>query len=193
MVIKSPSILNEFIWFGVYINIAEVIRRGRAQRNRGKEQSDLDASPCGAGVVTCCQASARRVVGENPRKRERGRVHNESALLSRMGCNPKRRKGGANDRRSRHCEARSDVAIQAAVQFSGRTKQTERSSGLPRACGPENDEVEGERIRFCVRALLDKVFPPLWLAPVLKNAERVLKGTSKNHENTSKKSVSAET
>jgi hypothetical protein len=30
-------------------------------------------------------------------------------------------------------EERSDVAIQAAVQFSGRTKQTERSSGLPRA------------------------------------------------------------
>jgi hypothetical protein len=37
----------------------------------------------------------------------------------------------------RHCEARSDAAIQAAVQVQlpETPKQIERPSGLPRACG----------------------------------------------------------
>jgi hypothetical protein len=35
----------------------------------------------------------------------------------------------------RHCEARSAVAIQTAVQFSGTTKQVKRLSGLLQACG----------------------------------------------------------
>jgi hypothetical protein len=39
----------------------------------------------------------------------------------------------------RHCEERSDVAIQAAVQLPQTPRQPERSSGLPRAYGPRND------------------------------------------------------
>jgi hypothetical protein len=42
---------------------------------------------------------------------------------------------------TRHCEARSAVAIQAAVQLPDMPKQTARQSGLPRACGPRNDGV----------------------------------------------------
>jgi hypothetical protein len=39
-----------------------------------------------------------------------------------------------------HCEARSAVAIHAAVRFSGTPEQPTRPSGLPRACGPRNDD-----------------------------------------------------
>jgi hypothetical protein len=55
----------------------------------------------------------------------------------------------ANDPRNnappRHCEARSDVAIQAAIQLPETLGQTERSFGLPRACGPRND---GNRVSW---------------------------------------------
>jgi hypothetical protein len=61
----------------------------------------------------------------------------------------------------RHCEARSAVAIQTAVQFSGTTKQAERPSGLPRACGPRNDELEGERIGFALVLRLADFFSTL--------------------------------
>jgi macrolide transport system ATP-binding/permease protein len=40
---------------------------------------------------------------------------------------------------SRHCEGRIDAAIHAAVQISGAARRMERT-GLPRACGPRNDE-----------------------------------------------------
>jgi hypothetical protein len=48
----------------------------------------------------------------------------------------------------RHCEARSDVAIQAAVPFSGTAKQTESPFALPLAYCPRNDEFESERMSF---------------------------------------------
>jgi hypothetical protein len=69
----------------------------------------------------------------------------------------------------RHCEERGDVAFPTAVPFSGRTKQTERPSGLPRACGPRNDEFNGACIDFA---------SPL-ARQVLKNAEQVLKNTER--------------
>ena len=51
---------------------------------------------------------------------------------------------GSEDRKARHCEARSGVAIQAAVRLSETPGQPERPSGLPRASSSRNDESDGE-------------------------------------------------
>jgi hypothetical protein len=42
----------------------------------------------------------------------------------------------------RHCEGRRPVAIQCA------RKGAEAPTGLPRAFGPRNDEIEGKRMKF---------------------------------------------
>jgi hypothetical protein len=46
----------------------------------------------------------------------------------------------SGNRKARHCEERSDVAIQAAIPLPETLGQIESSSGLPRAYGPRNDE-----------------------------------------------------
>jgi hypothetical protein len=62
----------------------------------------------------------------------------------------------------RHCEARSAVAIQTAVQFPQTPRQHERPFGLPRACGPRNDETVG---RHGISSFALTKFSPLLIAP----------------------------